>query len=455
MRNYKFMKNIFSKAISFIKSNPGIVYSLILVFLIPIAFFVNTYLINLSYEDDINKITQRKAILVEDMVNIFMREHSDDNQKIQEVIDNIVSGDSEIIELTVSKPSDKDGVFEVVASNNKEAIGVKKDENIQDNITWSTPEGIAFLDKDDKGRFWRVTKSLKDVSGERVGLVSMSLSLSNTDYLINQTIRNSYWILFITVFIVLLFVSNQARLFGYALMVEKMKEVDRMKDMFISMASHELRSPLSAIKGYVDFLKEKKEIFIDNDVTHYVENISLSIDRLSGLVEDMLEVSRIEGNRIPIETTSFDVDKIIYESIEEIKPQAVQKGLELSFDSSDKNLFALADRSRLKQVLINLIGNSIKYTPSGSVTISVAPKDKELAITVADTGIGISSENLANLFSKFYRIQNEKTKDIKGTGLGLWITAEIVKRMKGRIKVESIEGVGSHFTVFIPMDVKK
>lgn len=449
------MQNIFSKAISFIKNNPGIVYSLILVFLIPIAFFVNTYLINLSYEDDINKITQRKAILVEDMINVLIGEYVDDNEKIQRVIEDIVSEDSEIIDLTVSKPADKEGIFKIVASSNKELVSSEQNGNIQDSITWTTPEGIAFLDKNEDGRFWRVTKSLKDTAGEKVGIISMSLSLSSTDYLINQTIRNSYWILFVTVFIVLLFVSNQARLFGYALMVEKMKEVDKMKDMFISMASHELRSPLSAIKGYVDFLREKKEIFIDDDVTHYVENISLSIDRLGNLVEDMLEVSRIEGNRIPIETTSFDVDKIIYESIEEIKPQAVQKGLELSFDSSDKNLFALADRSRLKQVLINLIGNSIKYTPSGSVKVNVVAKDKELAITVADTGIGISAENLANLFSKFYRIQNEKTKDIKGTGLGLWITAEIVKRMKGRIKVESIEGVGSHFTVFIPMDIKK
>jgi len=450
------MKNLFFKAISFIKSNPGIVYSLILVFLIPIAFFINTYLINLSYEDDINKITQKKALLVENIINVVVGDKIGDRDKIQSIINDIVSQDSEIMELSVLGPLDQDGNFEIVASNKQELIGIKQDssKNVQDNLTWSTPEGIAFLDRGDEGRFWRVTKVLKNNNDEKVGLISMSLSLVNTDYLINQTISNSYWVLFFTVIIVLLFVSNQARLFGYALTVEKLREIDRMKDMFISMASHELRSPLSAIKGYVDFLKEKKEIFVDKDVEHYVENISLSIDRLSGLVEDMLEVSRIEGNRIPIETSAFDVDKIIYESIEEIKPQAIQKGLELAFVPAEKNLFALADRSRLKQVLINLIGNSIKYTPSGSVSISVISKGKELGIVIADTGIGISSENQANLFSKFYRIQNEKTRDIKGTGLGLWITSEIVKRMKGRISVESIEGVGSHFTVYLPMDKK-
>ncbi|NLC31156.1 MAG: HAMP domain-containing histidine kinase, partial [Candidatus Moranbacteria bacterium] len=169
---------------------------------------------------------------------------------------------------------------------------------------------------------------------------------------------------------------------------------------------------------------------------------------------DMLEVSRLEGNRMPMKIESVDVNKVIGESIEEIKSQAVQKGLALSFDPAENISFVLADGNRLKQVLINLIGNSIKYTPQGSVTVSVGLKDKELGITIADTGIGISSEDQANLFGKFYRIQNDKTKSITGTGLGLWITMEIVKRMKGRITVESIEGVGSHFTVYLPMDKK-
>jgi signal transduction histidine kinase len=272
--------------------------------------------------------------------------------------------------------------------------------------------------------------------------------------LINKTIHNSYWVLIFTIAIVLLFVSNQARLFGYALMVTRLKEVDEMKDMFISMASHELRSPLGAIKGYIDFLKDKKEVLADEESRYYIENIESSVNRLSGLVSDMLEVSRLEGNRMPIEIVKVNVDKIINEVVGEIKSQAIQKGLELNLKFSESNPFIMADSNRLKQVLVNLIGNSIKYTLEGSVTITTLVKNKELGIVIADTGIGISSENQTNLFGKFYRIQNDKTKNIIGTGLGLWITAEIVKRMKGRISVESIEGVGSHFTVYLPLAKK-
>lgn len=310
------------------------------------------------------------------------------------------------------------------------------------------------MDQKDGGRFWRVTKAIYGSEDEKIGLMSISLSLAGTDNLINKTIYRSYWVLILTIVIVLLFVSNQAKLFGYALTVTKLKELDKMKDMFISMASHELRSPLGAIKGYLDFLKEKKEVLADSEAKQYVDNITISVDRLNGLVSDMLEVSRLEGNRMPMKIESVDVNKVIGESIEEIKSQAVQKGLALSFDPAENIPFVLADGNRLKQVLINLIGNSIKYTPQGLVTVSVGLKDKELGITIADTGIGISSEDQANLFGKFYRIQNDKTKSITGTGLGLWITMEIVKRMKGRITVESIEGVGSHFTVYLPMDKK-
>ena len=448
------MKNIFSRAVSFIRENPSITYSLVLVFLIPVAFFINTYLINSSYEADINKITQKKAVLVEEIITKSFSDSLKDETKIQAIIDGIVTEDSEIIEITVSKPLE-DGQFEVVASNQRDLVGTKQENELRQNIlAWSTQEGIAFLDQKDGGRFWRVTKAIYGSGDEKIGLMSISLSLAGTDNLINKTIYRSYWVLILTIVIVLLFVSNQAKLFGYALTVTKLKELDKMKDMFISMASHELRSPLGAIKGYLDFLKEKKEVLADGEAKQYVDNITISVDRLNGLVSDMLEVSRLEGNRMPMKIESVDVNKVIGESIEEIKSQAIQKGLALSFDPVENNSFVLADGNRLKQVLINLIGNSIKYTPQGSVTVSVGPKDKELGITIADTGIGISSEDQANLFGKFYRIQNDKTKNITGTGLGLWITMEIVKRMKGRITVESIEGVGSHFTVYLPVDKK-
>lgn len=445
------MKNLFEKAIVFVKENPSLLYSLVLIFLVPLAFFINTYLVNSSYEKAIDKITQRKAVLIEDIVNSLIQKEIDNDELLQTSIDNIVRGDTEIVSLSISKLQDQPGKFKIVASNDSELVGKEQVDDIQNAIAWSKPEGVAFLDRNNRGRFWNVTKTLLNDAGEKVGLIAMAFSLENSDSLINAAIYRSYLILLVTVLVVLLFVSNQARLFGYALTVTKLKEIDKMKDMFISMASHELRSPLTAIKGYIELLKDKKEITDNQESSHYLSNISASVNRLTDLISDMLEVSRIEGNRIPLEITDFDPKKIISESIEEIRSQAIQKGIALTYDSKKNCPQIQADINRLKQVLINLIGNSIKYTPKGSVSVSTEVKNKELLIIIADTGIGISAEDQANLFNKFYRIQNEKTKDIIGTGLGLWITMEIIKKMNGRITVESIEGVGSHFTVCLPL----
>jgi signal transduction histidine kinase len=220
------------------------------------------------------------------------------------------------------------------------------------------------------------------------------------------------------------------------------------------MASHELRTPLTAIKGYIYMLKDKKDLNLDKEGMDYLEIISISSQRLDRLVEDILEVSRLEGNRFPMEISDFDPDPLIKQSVDELRSQAVQKNLVLEYEPPASPVMIKADPSRLKQVVVNLVGNALKYTNKGSVKISTAIKKDNLLITVADTGIGISSDEQANLFQKFYRVKNDQTRDIIGTGLGLWITMETVKRMKGKITVESIEGVGSHFTVHLPLAKK-
>ena len=445
------MNNIFSNAISFIKENLSITYSLFLVILIPVAFFINSYLINSNYEKNIDKIMQKKAVLVENTINTLIQNQFSDMPAIQSSIDRIMNDNKEIISLSILKPQEGGEEFEIIASGNKNIIGQKQEGQTQNLLAWNNPEGIAFLDRGNDGRFWEVTKSLSDISGKKIGLIDMSFSLKESDALINKTINDSNLILILTILFVILLIANQARLLGYVLTVTKLKEVDKMKDMFISMASHELRSPLTAIKGYLDLLKTEKDAAM---VGHYIENISLSAQRLNNLVEDVLEVSRIEGNRLPIEMTIFDPGPIISQSLEEMRYSAMQKGLALNYVSPQTVLQIKADQDRFKQVLVNLISNAIKYTEKGAISVSVVVKKDKFLITVADTGIGMSSEDQANLFQKFYRIKNDYTKNVIGTGLGLWITLELIKRMQGKITVESIEGVGSHFTVHLPLASK-
>lgn len=445
------MKNLLLSGVSFVRENPRILYSFVLLIFVPAAFFFNTYSLISSIERDIDRITQRKAVLVEKIINRVVSEKIHDKVLLQATIDGMVIDNTGVLSLALLESENEGNRFRVVASSEPETVNQTTD-NIQYTLAWNKSEGIAFLDSDHDGRFWRITRQLIDENGNRLGLITMAFSLHDSDVLIERTVNRSYLILIITVVIVLLLVSNQARLFGYVLTLNKLKEVDEMKDNLVSMASHELRSPLAAIRGYLE-LFEDKHLSLDDEAKHYLENISHSVDRLNTLVSDMLEVSRLEGNRIPLELSDIEPEPLMTQSVEELRSQAMQKGLALSLLPVEPALI-YADKERTKEILINLIGNALKYTAQGTVSVGGQVKGNEYLITVADTGFGISAEDQKRLFQKFSRIQNRNTQMITGTGLGLWITFELARRMNGTITVESIEGVGSHFTLHLPLAKK-
>lgn len=462
MKTEKEFKDFLVKTVTFIKENIIIAYSLLLLVLIPTAFFLNTYYTNQKYTDAIESVTSKKVAMIEDILNGFIGGRVSDTAGLQIAVDRAMrsvgydaEGNSEIMEMTILLPFGGDGDFEVVASSDAELIGnIQKREDkegVHNGFAWaSATQAIVTLDQGVTGRFWKATRLLLDESNHKVGLIDMKLSIANQDAVINKVISDSYMVLFLTLLVVVLMVANQARLVGYAVTVVKLQEVDKMKDMFISMASHELRSPLTAIKGYMELLTGSKNLNLDEETGRYVANINSSVQRLGNLVEDILDVSRLEGNRLPIEITAFDPLPPISKSVEEMRAAAIQKGLALNYKPGEASMIR-ADESRVKQVVVNLIGNAVKYTDKGSVDVTTSIKGNDFLITVADTGIGMSADDQANLFQKFYRIKNEKTRNISGTGLGLWITKEVVEKMGGKIVVESIEGVGSHFTVRLPI----
>ena len=445
--------NYFSGAIRFIKENASVAYSLFLFILIPAAFLINNYLMSSGYEKVIDDITRRKASTVENVINNLVQNNVGNGEELQSTIKRIMLENEEIISLSILTQAES-GDFKVIASSDAKTIGKTRSGDTLSAIVWNKNYPVAAIDKNNETRYWKVTSPLYDNSRKKIGLVEMLLSLQSSDDLVNKVITDSYWILIITILVVVLSVANQVRLMDYAYTVTKLKEIDRMKDMFISMASHELRTPLTAIKGYLDLMKGEKDLAMDKESSHYLQNISLSTERLDSLVEDILVVSRIEGNRLPLELSVFDPNPVIAQSVEELRSQAIQKGLALNFKPADPAVKVKADADRLKQIAVNLIGNALKYTAKGSIDVTMSQKNNELQITVADTGFGISSEDQSKLFQKFSRIKTDNTRDIIGTGLGLWITAEIIRRMQGKITVESIEGVGSHFTVHLPLAKK-
>lgn len=231
--------------------------------------------------------------------------------------------------------------------------------------------------------------------------------------------------------------------------ITKEKEVEVMKQELISIATHELRTPITGVKGYLDMILAGDTGGVNDETKETLQEMTGITQKLADLVDDLLNVGRIEQGRIEYKPVPMDLSQLTTDIIKELSIQAKQKNIELIYQKPEIPEVK-ADPDRTRQVLINLIGNAIKYTEKGSVTVSLEKKDQEIVCSVKDTGLGISKEGQAKLFSKFYRVKTDKTRQITGTGLGLWITKQIVEMMAGKIWVESVEGKGSTFRFSLP-----
>ncbi len=234
---------------------------------------------------------------------------------------------------------------------------------------------------------------------------------------------------------------------------EQLKELDKRKSEFVSLASHELRSPLTAIKGYASMLLDGSFGTITESAQSAVRKIFESSNRLVTIVEDFLTISRIEQNRLAYNFTSFDFKDLVQKIVEDMRGTAQKKGLAYSFEHDTQARFMVrADSGKLAQVISNLIDNAIKYTPEGSVIVKLTTYKNLLRLSVADTGVGMSQETKEKIFSKFTRADNAHEINVTGAGLGLFIAKKLVEAHNGRIWAESAgEGKGSTFYVELPV----
>lgn len=445
--------SFFRLALNFIKSNPSIILSLALIVFMPLALYFNTYFILNTFEKTIETEFLRKAAMVENAIDAMISQETfESREKLSAVIAEIKEREDEIRNLEIFLPVDeRHEKYIIAASYDRERVGAQIPEDFYKSIAWSQPEGTSRRELQNSERVLVIEKTLHNDEGDRTGLVATTFSLKKTDKMIARAFSKSYLVLGVSILASLLFIFNHARMFNFAVRFIKLKEVDEMKDNFISMASHELRSPLGAIRAYLSFLKDKEIGNISEKGKGYISEIEFSVNRMDNLVDDILEVSRLEQNRVPFDFEILDPSSIISECAKEMKSKAMEKNLELRYDEKPLPNLKI-DPERLKQILVNLISNSIKYTLKGRVDIYAKMKRRKyLSITVADTGIGISAENQKFLFEKFFRAQSKEMADVPGTGLGLWITRELARKMNGDITIESIEGVGSHFTVSFPV----
>lgn len=230
------------------------------------------------------------------------------------------------------------------------------------------------------------------------------------------------------------------------------EELEQMKLDFVSMASHELKTPLTSIIGYLSvFLNENKGKLPKENLI-FLDKAFIAARELQTLIQNLLNVNKIEKEQLSVSFEPVDFKGTLSKAVEDLKPQANQKNIVLTLAAPEKIPAVLADPIRLGEVATNLLANALNYTPpGGSVEMSVKISPTDILTSVTDTGIGIPKEAIPHLFGKFFRVYNSPQQGNKGTGLGLYISKSIIEKLHGKIWVESEVGKGSRFSFSLPL----
>lgn len=295
---------------------------------------------------------------------------------------------------------------------------------------------------------------LASVENEFVQKTYKNINASQTA--LSQTINTMAWVGAATLFFLIVFayiiISDLTTQQNYRRQLELLnvenEELLRTKSMLMATVTHDLQTPLGSIIGFHDLIKK---LGVTPRQSHYLANIKESANYILRLVNDLLDFSRLENNRITIEKVSFNMKHTIDAACRSLQPMAFDKDIELNWDIDDElDSNFISDPYRIKQVLTNLISNALKFTHEGSVEVSAKLEGGTILISVLDTGIGIAAQNHDTIFKEFTQAHKGIEKKFGGTGLGLTISKKIIELLDGTITLESQEGQGSIFTIILP-----
>ncbi|KKW24135.1 MAG: PAS/PAC sensor signal transduction histidine kinase [Candidatus Kaiserbacteria bacterium GW2011_GWB1_52_6] len=436
------------RALSRIFDNPQLFLTITVALAIVVSFvYISDRFIGIA-RDAQDRLVNVRVGSLQDAFTPLAASFIDDPVKLQGFMRGIAERNPTITEFNILGSTG--GEWRIVNSLDEKQIGTTpQGQDFFLSLATADPTN-SFTVEEVQGteRFFRTARAITNASGTVIAVALTRQTLSEADRSIAASIQTSVLILLIILILLLFLFFHHARIIDYTALYRRLKEVDSLKDDFISMASHELRAPLTVIRGYIDELKHVPTL--KSEAADMIDRIDRSADHLNLLVADMLDVERIEQGRMSFDMKLIDPSAVVREVCDSFRPVAVKKGLTISCDMQE-GITIRADAGRLQQIMTNLIGNAVKYSDKGEITVTSKAERDDIVFRVGDSGIGMTAEEVSHLFSKFNRAPSDRVRSEVGTGLGLWITKQLVEAMSGKISVESIKGVGSHFVVQFPI----
>jgi signal transduction histidine kinase len=344
-----------------------------------------------------------------------------------------------------------DELLPVVALD-KSIVGVPQtDADLYYNAAVRDRASVIFPFRVDGERIWQ-SVYVDTLQNGQTFYVLTEISFAQIDQYFARNADRAYAALFV-LYVLLIFIAYwHARMVNYRTKYQEATEALEQQQLFTNMVAHELRAPLTAIRGYTSLMQERNQLS-EPEQTH-VQRVRTSTERLLSLVNDLLDVARIQSGKLEMNPKTTELGDVVEDVITELQVSAKEKEITLQQSGLLQGARAHVDPKRIHQALVNLVSNAIKYTKSGTIELEISQKRKAYEIRVKDTGMGMTAEDQRNLFAPFFRIQQEgeQAESESGSGLGMWITRQFIELMHGDIAVESIKGVGTHVVITVPRD---
>lgn len=433
------------KALRYVKDHPQIFFILILLIVFPVLFlYTGQQFLEVGRQNQ-ETLQQQRLGLMHDVLSSMLVVSNFEVDSMQQELQELAELNPDLIDFKVLKT--QSGEIIPIIAMNPEVLGVPEtDIDLYRNASIRNDESLIFEFLYNGDRIWNAYRSVESENGEMY-FIFTQFSLASVDDLFASREQSAYFSLVFVYFFIIALAVWHIRLTDYRYLYIAAQKTNQTKDLFTNMIAHELRAPLTAIRGYASMLKEELQ---NPEQKKYASRVQESAERLIAIVNDLLDVARIQSGKLSIEKGEFDLVPVVEAVVDELRVSATEKSITLEFEAGNAAQLVLADKKRLHQALTNLVSNSIKYTQQGSITLAIEDKPAFIELRVKDTGMGISSEDQKNLFAPFFRVKSDKVDSITGTGLGMWITKELLELMEGTIAVESIKGVGTHIVVTLP-----